>query len=182
MNNLTKHKQAIHKEPMQGMWLPVIFKVVSHWTFLLSYLYCTKKTLMIYTLYKVIKWPPNIVIVHKGLENPFPRLAGKKYSGLRWGDQASSLLGEVRPGVAPMLNYVKLMTGETWWLKFKMGHILDQKEKGRNFWESLDQLRGWPPGWLSWSSKQNEVKLMTLVRKDVMKKIGPSEVHAGMRP
>ena len=35
------------------------------------------------------------------------------------------------------------------------------KRKGRHFWRRLDQLRGWPPGCFSWSSKLNDVKLMT---------------------
>ena len=43
----------------------------------LSYLYCTKQPLMIFTLYKVIKWPPNICNSTQRAWKNLP-LAGRK--------------------------------------------------------------------------------------------------------
>ena len=42
------------------------------------------------------------------------------------------------------------------------GASFGPKINGSHFWRRLlDQLIGWPPGWVSWSSKLNDVKLMT---------------------
>ena len=51
------------------------------------------------------------------------------------------------------LMVMKWVTDEKLWLKAKMEHLLDPKEKvGPSGWR-LAQLRGWPPGWLNWTSE-----------------------------
>ena len=54
------------------------------------------------------------------------------------------------------------MTGEIMELKVKMIHLLDQKEKVATRHGEINRLRGWPPGWFSWTYKLvNSVKTGT---------------------
>ena len=53
---------------------------------------------------------------------------------------------------------MKWVTAEKLWLKAKMEHLLDQKEKVAPSGGRLAQLRGWPPGWLSWTSELMVIK------------------------
>ena len=53
------------------------------------------------------------------------------------------------------------MTGEIMELKVKMMHLLDQKEKVATLHGEINQLRGWPPGWFSWTSTLLDEMLMT---------------------
>ena len=53
------------------------------------------------------------------------------------------------------------MTGEIIKLKVKIIHLLDQKDKVATLHGEINQLRGRPPGWFSWTSKLGDEMLMT---------------------
>ena len=104
---------------------------------------------MIYTVYKVIKWPPNIVIAQRAWKN-LPLAGRRNIQRGTWPGQFTSWgrLDQLRgwpPGWfswSSEVNDVKLMNGETWWLNVNMVHFLDQQEKVATSGGDLTTLRG----------------------------------------